>query len=290
MRSLLLDGAGQPDDQRGQAPLAGFQDPAVGVGEAGEVEGQELLEGALGLVEADLELAGRRPERRDGRVVGRGYRAARIAQQRLAGGGVAPDTPGREEGLGLARAQAVARDGVGQARLLRAREGGERMRGGGREPAVIDVRGQGGSQPAAERQAAIDPAAAAAEQLGDLRGRELVVIGQRADDARLVHGTQRVARGVGLEHPGLAHDAGGILDDHGHVGVAGTGPVRQAFEPIEHLVGAVAGCGDAQRQRGEPARGIGPRAAQRRQRGGEVRDRQVEHGAHGRASSRGRSW
>ena len=184
----------------------------------------------------------------------------------------------------------MARDGLRQTRLLGARERRESVRGGGRESAVIDVGGHGRSQPAAERQAAIDPAAAAAEQLGDLRGRELVVIGQRADDARLVHGTQRGARGVGLEQPGLAHDTGRVLDDHRHVGVAVATPARQALEPIEHLVGAVVGRGDAQRQRGEPARGIGARAAQGRQRGSELRDRQIEHGAHGRASSRGRSW
>ncbi len=113
---------GEPDHLRGQAPLAGLQDPPVGIGEAGEVEGQQFREGALGLVEAGLELAGRGPEGRDGRLAGGGHGAARIAQQRLAGGGVGRHPPGRKKGLGLARAQAVAREGVGQARLLRARE------------------------------------------------------------------------------------------------------------------------------------------------------------------------
>lgn len=285
-----MDGAGQPDDLGGQAPLAGLQDPAVGIREAGEVERQQVVEGALGLVEADLELPGRGPEGRDGRLAGGGHRAARIAQQRLAGGGVGGDAPRREEGLGLACAQAVAREGVGQARLLGARERREGMRGGGGEPAGIDEGGHDRRQPASEGQAAIDPAAPAAEQLDDLRRRELVVVDQRADHARLVHRAQRVARGVGLEQPGLAHDAGRVLDDHRDVGVAVATPARQALESIEHLVGAVVGRGHAQRQRGEPARGIGARAAQGRQRGGEVRDRHGEHGAHGRASPRGRSW
>lgn len=130
MGSLLLDGVGEPDDLRGQAPLAGLQDPAVGVGEAGEVEGQQFVEGALGLVEASLKLAGRRAEGRDGRRAGRGHRAARITQQRLTGSGiVGRDPPGREKGLGLARGQAVARESVGQARLLRPRQGGEGVRG-----------------------------------------------------------------------------------------------------------------------------------------------------------------
>jgi hypothetical protein len=290
MRSLLLDRAGEPDDLCGQAPLAGLQDPPVRIGEAGEVEGQQLRERALGLIEAGLELAGRRAEGRDGRIARRGHRAARIAQQRLAARGAVGDAPGLKKRVRLARAQAVAQEGIGQARLLRARERREAVGGSRREPAGIDVPRQDGREPAAKGEAAIDPTAAAAEQLGDLRRGELVVVGQRAHDARFVHGAYRAARGVGVEQPGLAHDAGGILDDDRHLRVAVARPVRQALEPIEHLVGAVTVCGDAQRQRSEHARGIRAWAAQGRERRREVRDRQVEHGAHGRWSSRGRSW
>ena len=118
----------------------------------------------------------------------------------------------------------------------------------------------------------------------------MVVIGQRADHARLVHRAQRAARSVGLEQPGLAHDAGRVLDDDGDVRVTVAGPARQALEPVEHLVGAVAGRGDAQGQRGEGARGIGTWAAQGRERDGEALDRQVEHARHGRGSSRGSNW
>jgi hypothetical protein len=290
MGSLLLDRAGEPDDLRGQAPLAGFQDPPVGVGEAGEVEGQQLRERALGLIEAGLELAGRRPEGRDGRIVGRGHRTTRIAQQRLARGALVGDAPGLEKRVRLARAQTVAQEGLGEARLLRPRERGKAEGGGRRESAGLDVPRDDGREPAAEREAAVDPAAPAAEQLGDLRQCELVLVGQGAHHARLVHGAHRAARRIGREQPRFAHDAGGILDDDRHLRVAVARPVRQALEAIEHLVGAVAVRGDAQRQRGEPARGIRVRAAQRRQRGRELRDRQLEHGAHGRRSSRGRSW
>jgi hypothetical protein len=265
MRSLLLDRAGEPDDLRGQAPLAGFQDPPVGIGEAGEVEGQQFRERALGLIEAGLELAGRGPERRDGGLARRGHRAPGIAQQRLARGAVVGDPPGLEKRVRLARPQPVAEEGVGQARLLRARERREAVRGRRREPAVIDGPGQDGREPAAEREAAVDPAAPAAEQLGDLRRRELVVVGQRAHDPRLVHRAERAARRVGLEQPGLAHHAGGVLDDDRHVRVAVAPPLGHALEPIEHLVGAVGVRGDAHRQRSEPARGIRARAAQRRQ-------------------------
>jgi hypothetical protein len=290
MGSVLLDHAGEPDDLGGQAPLAGFQDPTVGIGEAGEGEGQQLRERALGVIEAGLELAGRRPERRDDRIVGGGHGAVRIAQQRLARGGVVDDAPGFEKRLRLARAQAVAQDGLGQARLVATRERREGVSEGGGEPAGIDVCGHDGREPAAEGEAATNPAAAPTEQLGDLRRRELVVVGQRAHHAGLVHRTQRAAWGVRLEQPGLAHDAGGLLDDDGHVGVAVARPVRQALEPVEHLVGAVAVRGDTQGQRRKHARDIRARAAQRRQRGGELPDRQVAHGAHRCGSSRGRSW
>jgi hypothetical protein len=143
MRGLLLDGAGQPDDLRGQTPLAGFQDPAIGISEAGEVEGQQVIQRALGLVEAHLELPRRGPEGRDCGLARRGHGAVRIAQQRLAGRGVRGDAPGREERVGFPRAQAVAGDGLGQLGLLGAREGGERERGRRREPTVVDVRGEG---------------------------------------------------------------------------------------------------------------------------------------------------
>jgi hypothetical protein len=62
MGRLLLKSVGEPDDLRGQTPLAGLQDPAVGVGEAAEVQGQQFGERVLDLVEASLELARRRPE------------------------------------------------------------------------------------------------------------------------------------------------------------------------------------------------------------------------------------
>jgi hypothetical protein len=288
MRGLLLDRAGEPDDLGGQAPLAGLQDPAVGIGEAGEVELQQLRERTLRLIEAGLELASRRAEGRDDRRLGGGHGAARIAQQRLARHRVG-NAPGLEKRLPLARAQAVAQERVGQLRLLGAGERREVMGGGGREPTGVDVRGHDGREPTTEGEAAIDPAAATAEQFGDLRRREPVLVGQRAHHACLVHGAHRAARGVGLEQPGLAHDASGVLDDDGHVRVPLARPLRQALEAIEHVVRPVVVRGDAHRQRGEGAGGIGARATQRRQGGDESIDRQLEHETHGRSSS-GRSW
>jgi hypothetical protein len=288
---LLWNGAGQPDDLSGQTPLAGLQDPALGVREPGQVHVHELIEGARGLVEAGLEVPRRGAQGRDGRLARAGRGAPRIAQERLAGGRVVGrGAPGGEPRLGLPRAQAVARDGVGQARLLPARQRRQGVGRGGGEAPGIDVARQLRGEPTAEGQAPVHPAPAAAEELPDPGGRQVVVVGQGADHPGLVHGAQRAARGVGLEQAGLTHDAGGVFHDHRRVGVALAAPARQALEPIEDLVGAVADRGDAQGERGQGARGIGARAPQRRQRRGEPIEGDLAHGRHGCASSRGRSW
>jgi hypothetical protein len=278
---LLLKGAGQLDDLGGQPPLAGLQGPPFGVGEAGEVERQQLRQGALGLIEARLEFAGRGAEGRDGARARSRHGAARVPQQRLAGGRVAGRAPGGEDGLGLPRAQAVARHGVRQARLVATRQRRQGRGRGGGEAAGVDVRCDVGREPPAKREPAIDPPPAAAEQLADLGRREVIVLGERADDAGLVHGAQGLPRGIGLEQAGLGYDAGGVFHDHGHVRAAVMGPVGEALEAVEHLVGALPGRRDAQGQRGEGARRIGARPPERRQRGGESIDRDVEHEAHG---------
>jgi hypothetical protein len=286
----VVDGVSEPGDLGGQPPLAGLQDPAVGLGEAGEVEGQELVEGALGLVEAGLELAGGGPERRGGGCERGGRGAAWVAEPRLAGRRVGRGVPGGEQRLGLARAQPVAHDRVGQPRLLAARQARESSgRGGGQAPG-IDVGGDVGGEAPAERQAAIDPGAAAPEQRHDPRRREVIVIGQRAHHARLVHRAQRAPRGVGLEQARLGHHAGGVFDHHGHARGALAGPLGQALEAVDHLVGAVPGRRHPQGQGGERAGAIRARAPQRRQRRRQLRDRQLAHAPHGGAGSTGNSW
>jgi hypothetical protein len=111
---LLLTGVGQLTDMGGQAALAGREHALVGVGEAGEIEVQEFVEGALDLAEARLELARRRAQRRDDGGAGRGRGRAGITHERLARGGIRRHAPGGEKGLGLPGAQAVAHDGRGQ--------------------------------------------------------------------------------------------------------------------------------------------------------------------------------
>jgi len=282
---------GELEDARDQPPLAGGEDAVVGVGETGEVELRELLQGMLGLKKARLELARGGPEWGDGGRTGRGRGAARIAQQRLARRRVRRRAPRGEHGLGLAGAQPVAHDRLRQARLLPARQAGQGVRGGGREAPGVEVARALGDQTLAEGQAPVHPPTPVAEQLGDLRRRELIVGGQGVDDPGLVHRAHGALGRVGLEQPGLAHHAGERVGfhDHGDVGVALATPAGQPLEAIDDLVGAVADRRHAHGQRGQRGAGLRARAAQRREHGGQPIDGDVEDRTHGRSSDSARS-
>jgi len=278
------------DDASGEAPLAGLEDSAFGVGESGEIQVGELVEIALGLAEARLELARGGPQRRDGALTRLGNAAVGIAHERLARRRVRCHPPGREEGRGLARAKRVAHDGLGETRLLAAGNARQAVGGGGRKAAVVEVRGQLGGEVTTEREPAIHPGATPTRGLGDLCGGEVIVVRERTDHARLVHGAHGASWGVGLKHPDLAHETGGVLHDHGDVGVALAAPAGQTLEAIEDLVGAVTGRSHPQGQRGQGHRGIGARSPEGSERGRQPIDGDVTDEAHGRSSDRGRIW
>jgi hypothetical protein len=283
MGTCLLHGVGELEDAGDQPPLAGGEDAVVRVGEAGEIELRELLQGVFRLEEARLQLPRRGPERGDRGRAGRRRGATRIAQQRLPGRGVGGRAPGREHGLGLAGAQPVAHETLGQAGLLPGGQAGQGVRGGGRQPPGIEVARALGGQALAERRAPVHPPAPATEQLGDLRERQVIVGDEGVHDAGLVHRADGALGGVGLEEPGLAHHAGErvAFHDHGDVSVALATPAGQSFEAIEHLVGAVADRRHAYGQRGQRGADVRAGATQRRERGGQPIDRDVEDRAHG---------
>ena len=283
---------GQLDDVGGQTPLAGLQDSPIGVGESGEIEVRELVQRVFGLGKARLDLARRGAEGGDGRLPGRGRGRAGIAQQRLARRGVQGGAPGGEERVGLSGAKPVAHDALGQTRLLARWEAGQGARGGGREPPLVEMATEFGGEPTAERQAPVHPASPAAKQLGDLSGREMIVGGEGADHARLVHRAHGASGRVGLEQSGLAHDPGaGVFHDHGDVGVPLAAPAGQALEAIEDLVGALPGRRHPQGQRSQRGPGIRARAPEGSEGGGQPIHGDIEDQAHGCGSSvRGRIW
>jgi hypothetical protein len=292
IRGLLVQGVSQLTDMGGQAALAGREHALVGVGEAGEVEMQELVEGAFRLAKAGLELARRGTEGRDGGRPGRGCGRTRIAHEGLPRRGIRGHAPGGEEGLGLPGAQAVAHEGLGQPFLLAARHAGQGSGGGGREAAVIDMRGHLGSEPPAQGQAPLHPRAPVPTELDDLRGGQVIVGHEGVDDAGLVHRTQGAPGGVGLQQPRLGDDPRRRVGfhDHGDVGVPLPAPAGEPLEAVEDLVDAVGGRGHPQGHRRQGRGAIGARAPQGRQRGGHVLDGHLDDQAHGRPSGSGSSW
>jgi hypothetical protein len=276
----------------GQTPLAGLEHALFGVGESGEIQVRELLQRVLGLGKARLDLTRGGAERGDRGPARGGRGRAGIAHESLVGRRVRGGTPGGEQGVSLSGAKSVAHDALGQTCLLGVRKGRQGRSRGGREAPVVEVSSQLGGEPTTEGQAPVHPGSPPAEQLGDLSGREMIVVRERVDHARLVHRARGAPGGVGLEHPGLAHHpgAGIFLHDHGDVGVPVATPAGQPLEAIEDLVGAVTGRRHPQGQRGQGGAGIRTRAPEGSECGGQLIEGDVEDQAHDRSSDSGRSW
>jgi hypothetical protein len=281
---------GKGKDAGGQPAPAGLHDAPLGIGEAGEVGLGKGVEVPLdGLVAGGP--AGCGCAEGGGPLVGNaGQCGAGIAKEGLAGGGVRGAAVGGEEGLRFPGGEGVTADGVGQAQLVGAREGGDGEGGGEGEAAGIEAGGQLGGEAAGEREAPIDPGLLAAEELGDGGQGEAVLVGERGDDAGLVHGAEGLPGRVGGEETRLGGGAGDGLDDDGDPAEPLAGPAGQALEAVEDLEGAVGGGGDAQRQRREIGPAVGPRAPQGRPGGPEAVGRNFEDGIHRAASSTGRIW
>jgi len=285
--SVLLKRGLEMDEACRQPTAPRLEDAALAFGKAGKFELGQGVELALEEVETGFDLARGGTEGRG--VGGDGIAgAARVAQERFASRRVG-DAPGGEERLGLARAQGVRLDGVGEAALLGGAEGAESDRGARGQASGVEARGRFGRELGAEDEATLHPAASMAEELAERVGRKLVLVYQRAGDARFVHGAGGLARGVGFEDAGLDGDAGGVLDDDRDVGKALGGPGVEALEAVEDLEGAVRDGRDADRQRGERGAGVGARAAQGGVRGAQRADGKFADEAHGRGSSTGRS-
>ena len=292
VEGLLLHGVGELKDARDQSPLAGGEHALVGVGKAGEIELREFLQGVLGLQKARLQFARRGTERGHRGVAGRRRSACadRAAAPRASRASSAARHAASNASASRVRSpcRTIVSASRGCSRGGQARQG---VRGGGRQPPRIEVARGLGAEPLAERQAPIHPPAPATEQLGDLRGREVIVGGEGVDHASFVHRAHGALGRVRLEQPGLADHAAERIDfhDHGDVGGALAAPAGQPLEAIEDLVGAVADRRRAHGQRGQRGAGLRARAAQGRERRGQPIDGDVEDRAHGRSSDSARS-
>lgn len=293
----MLAWVSQLADVGGQPALAGVKNTLFGLGEAGEIELEgELVQGPFGVGKARLQLARGGSQGRHRRRTRWGSAAAGITHERLAGDSVRGDAPGGKKALGLTRAQAVTDDRFRQPLLLPAGTRGHGVSDGDGEATIVEVGRELGAESTAQRQASIHPGPSPVQDLGDLRGGELIVVGEGANEADLVHGAQSASRRVGFEQSGLAHHGavGRVLHDHGHVGVPVLAPAGQTLEAIEDLVGPVAFGRHPQGQRSQRASHVRAWSPEGRERGGQPIDGHVEDadgpGAHGRASPRARSW
>jgi hypothetical protein len=259
--------------------------------EDGEIGAGHFVEGALERIEARLEIAcGGAEGRRFGGGSGLGQGASRIAQERLPHQGVLDGAVGRHPRIGFAAGESVSRGGVGEPYLL---AGGQRAKSTGEregERSAIEPRGERGGQTAGEGEASKDPALLVTEVPGDRRGREVVVVVQRGDDAHLVHGARGPGGSVATKQARLSLDGRDVLDDDGDLALSLGPPVLEALEAVEHLERPLLARGDAKGHRGELGVGIGARAAKRGERKAQSIDRHETDEAHGVGSSRERSW
>jgi hypothetical protein len=210
-----------------------------------------------------------------------------IAQERLSGGLIGRDAIAGQERFGLAAGKPVALGRLGQTLLLLAPELAQAQSRIDGQPPPVYPSGQFRVEPMGQGQSTLDPGFLATQQVCDGVDRQAVGLGQRGDHARLVHGTGRLARVVGLQEPRFHRDAGGEFDDDGNLAPAFHDPEGQPLEAVEDLVGAVARGGDAKRHRRERAVPVRTLAAQRRERRLEPRDR---HEVHRVVSASGSSW
>jgi hypothetical protein len=285
---VVLDRGNETNHGRRELPASRLQDATFALGKAGQIESGEFLEVAFDGVEAGLDLARAGTEGRGAGRRGIGS-AAWIAQQALARGRVG-GAPGGEERPGLARAETVLLDRIGETPLLGRREGAKGVGRAGGEQIRVEASDELGRELASQDEAAFDPAATVAEELADGRRGEAVIVGEGADDARLVHGAGGAARGVGLEEQGLGRDPGGILDHGGDAMEALGFPGGEPLVAVDEVEDAVADGRDADRHRGEERGPVGASAAQRGERRAQGVDGDLDDAGHGRWSSTGSSW
>ena len=181
-------GLGELKHASEQAPPVGLQDPALDLRQAGEVGVGQFLDQRLGLLAARGDVAGGRSQGRGALVARLGQGAARVAHQRLSGAVIRRGAVGGEEGLRFARAQGVPSDGVGETTLLSGRQAAQGQ--GDREDQAPGVESllQLGGQPPRQHQPAFHPRLLAPQKLGDGARRQPVLLRQRGDYSRLVHG------------------------------------------------------------------------------------------------------
>jgi hypothetical protein len=134
----------------------------------------------------------------------------------------------------------VTARGIGQLDLGAAIEFAEGHRDRQGETAGIQADLQLRGELPLQEETACHPGLLPAKELRDSRGAQVIVVDQRGDHPRLIHGARGPPRAVGLEEPGLQGHAARRLHDHRDLALALTGPPREPLETIDDLEVAVA--------------------------------------------------
>jgi hypothetical protein len=284
----LLELGCELEDRRRDGPLVGFQNASLGVPETGEIAVGELREPLPERLEPRLDLRGGRPQGRPALLCRRGIRAARIPEQAFTGGGIGGHPVGLDEGQGVPGRQSVARGCGPEAHLATTIEGTEGARHGETKPAVLEETLEILVELLQQKQPSRDPGLLAPQELRDRREAQAVVLHERLDDVRLVHGAHAASGGIGGEHRRLHGDARDRLDDDRDLALALGAPACETLEPIDDLVVPAFDLGDPDRKLGE-GRGTATRSAKPRQRRAQASDRH-ETDAHGLPPSRLKIW
>jgi hypothetical protein len=122
---FLLDFVSQLKDRSTESPLAGFEHPALDLGEAAEVGQGEVLKNRLDGVEAGFDLSRSWSKRGSVLISWLWLSGQRIPQERFTRRVVRSGAVGGQEGFRFATAERMPADGVGEAALLGVAEGTE---------------------------------------------------------------------------------------------------------------------------------------------------------------------
>lgn len=231
-------------------PVPGLQTTSLGRAQAllGQAEGGQHGERLARPVELLFEPGSQRPQRRSA-LLRMPHRRKRLREQSPPLRLVLGDAVGADQGKRLCALHAVSVHRGAQVRLGIGVQGAQRVRQRHSDRAPVDPAGNRWRQPLGQRQTHVDPARLLLAQTGDRLRAQPLLVPQRPDHPRLVHGAQRAARAVGHEQGRLPlHRRKRLLDDDGHLLRALALPPLQSLEPVDHLERTVVCSTDTQRK------------------------------------------
>jgi len=281
---------GQADDTSAEAPTVGLQDTTLDLRETREVHVWEFLE--RGFEGLQARSAGGRggPQRGRGLVARLRCCGTGVAKKLLANGAVFCRAVGGEEGLCLARLEAMAADGIAQTALLLLRECQKRQGDAEAQAATLQPLPKLRHEPPCDGEPALHPGLLPSQELRDGGGGQAILRLERRGHAGFVHGGGGTAGSIGLEQPRLERDASDRLDDDRDLLAAFRSPLGQALESVENFQSTVFSLCDAKRHGREVLLSPPRCTAERSQRSRQALQRHHLDKPHAPASSSARSW